>query len=116
MGKTIPLPTERAYERIRHDIIRCVIAPATELSETRLCAQYNLGKASVRVALTRLSQHGLVRAIPRRGYFVMPLTLQDVHDGFELWLRTLYEVCGTRYCLGDPKSTSRVVEADKAST
>lgn len=86
MGVTIPLLTERAYERIRHDIISCVIAPGSEISETQLCGQYKLGKAPVRVALTKLSHDGLVRAIPRRGYRVMPVTLQDIHDVFELRL------------------------------
>jgi DNA-binding GntR family transcriptional regulator len=133
MGVTIPLLTERAYERLRRDIISCAIAPGSEISETQLCGHYNLGKAAVRVALTRLSHDGLVRAIPRRGYMVVPVTLQDIQDVFELrlllepaaarlaagkvnaqQLRTYDEACSAGYQPGDTKSTSRFLEANKA--
>ena len=133
MGVITPLLTERAYERIRRDIISCAITPGSEISEAQLCTQYKLGKAGVRVALTRLSHDGLVRAIPRRGYRVVPVTLQDIQDVFELrlmlepaaarmaagkvntqQLRTYDEVCRSGYQPGDAKSTSRFLEANKA--
>lgn len=133
MGKTIPLLTDRAYERIRHDIISCAIAPGTEISEAQLCAQYKLGKAPVRMALNRLAHDGLVRAIPRRGYMVAPVTVRDIHDVFELRLmlepaaarmaagkvdahrlQALDEICRAGYQPGDLKSTSRFLEANKA--
>lgn len=133
MGVTIPLLTERAYDRIRRDIISCVIMPGSEISETQLCTQYKLGKAPVRVALTKLSHDGLVRAIPRRGYRVVPVTLKDIHDVFELRLmlepvaarmaagkvntqrlRMYDEVCRAGYQPGDAKSTGRFLEANKA--
>jgi hypothetical protein len=84
--KTIPLLSERAYERVKHDIICCLFAPGSEISEAQLCAQYKLGKAPVRMALSRLAHDGLVRAIPRRGYMVTPVTLKDIQDVFELRL------------------------------
>ena len=133
MGVTIPLLTERAYERLRRDIISCAIAPGSEISEAQLCTQYKLGKAAVRVALTKLSHDGLVRAIPRRGYMVVPVTLQDIHDVFELRLmlepaaarmaagkvntqelKTYDEVCRSGYQPGDARSTSRFLDANKA--
>ena len=133
MGKTIPLLTERAYERIRHDIITCAIVPGAEISEAQLCAQHGFGKAPVRVALTKLSHDGLVRAIPRRGYMVTPITLKDIHDIFELRamlepqaarmaagkvnmqrLRAIEEVCRSGYERGETRSTGRYLEATKA--
>lgn len=133
MGVAIPLLTERAYERVRRDIISCVIAPGSEISEAQLCSHYKLGKAGVRVALTKLSHDGLVRAIPRRGYRVVPVTLQDLHDVFELRLmlepaaarmaagrvntnelKAYDEVCSAGYQPGDARSTSRFLEANKA--
>ena len=131
--RTMPLLSDRAYERIRHDIISCVLAPGMEISETRLCSQYRIGKAPVRMALNRLAHDGLVRAIPRRGYRVAPITVKDVHDVFELRLmlepaaarmaagkvgaqrmRALDEVARSSYQPGDPRSTSRFLEASKA--
>lgn len=133
MGKTIPLLTDRAYERIKHDIICCILPPGTEVSEAQLCAQYKLGKAPVRMALTRLAHDGLVRAIPRRGYMVTAVTLKDIQDVFELRLmlepaaarmaagrvntqrlRTLDEACRAGYHPGDAKSISRFIDATKA--
>ena len=133
MGVTIPLLTERAYEQLRRDIISCSIAPGSEISEAQLSSQYGLGKAAVRVALTRLAHDGLVRAIPRRGYMVVPITLQEIQDVFELrlmlepaaarlaagkvnaqQLRTHDEVCSAGYQPGDAKSTARFLEANKA--
>lgn len=133
MGKTIPLLTDRAYERIKHDIISCLIAPGTEISEAQLCAQYKLGKAPVHMALSRLAHDGLVRAIPRRGHMVTAVTLKDIQDVFELRLmlepaaarmaagrvdgqrlRMLDEVCRAGYQPGDAKSISRFLEANKA--
>jgi DNA-binding GntR family transcriptional regulator len=131
-AKTIPLLSERAYERVKHDILCCLIAPGTEVSETRLCEQYRLGKAPVRAALSRLAHDGLVRAIPRRGYMVTPVTLKDIQDVFELRLmlepraarlaagrvdakrlRLLDEICRAGYQPGEPKSTARFLEANK---
>lgn len=133
MGVPIPLLTDRAYERIRRDIISCAIAPGSEVSEAQLCSQYKLGKAGVRVALTKLSHDGLVRAIPRRGYRVVPVTLQDIQDVFELrlmlepraarmaagkvnsqQLRGYDEICRAGYEPGDARSTGRFLEANKA--
>lgn len=132
-AKTIPLLSERAYERIKHDIICCLIAPGDEVSEARLCSQYKLGKAPVRAALSRLAHDGLVRAMPRRGYMVTPVTLKDIQDVFELRLllepqaarlaagrvdarrlRMLDEICRAGYQSGEPKSIARFLEANKA--
>lgn len=133
MVKPIPLLNDRAYERIKHDIICCVIAPGAEISEAQLCAHFRLGKAPVRMALTRLAHDGLVRAIPRRGYMVSPVTLKDIQDVFELRLmlepsavrmaagrvdaqrlRALDDVCRAGYHPGDARSISRFLEANKA--
>jgi len=133
IAPAIPLLTDRAYERIRHDIITCVIAPGSEISEPQLCTQYRLGKAPVRMALNRLAHEGLVRAIPRRGYMVMPVTLKDIHDVFELRLmlepaaarmaagkidaqrlRVLDEACRAGYQPQDAKSITRFLNANKA--
>jgi len=131
--QTMPLLSDRAYERIRHDIIACAFAPGADISEAQLCAHYKLGKAPVRMALNRLAHDGLVRAIPRRGYMVAPVTLKDIHDVFELRLmlepaaarmaagrvdtqrlKAIDEASRAGYQPGDPRSTARFLEANKA--
>jgi DNA-binding GntR family transcriptional regulator len=128
----IPLLTDRAYERIKHDVITCVLAPGTEVSEPQLCLNYRLGKAPVRMALIRLAHDGLVRAIPRRGYRITPVTLKDIQDTFEMRLmlepaaarlaagkvdsklaRELEEASRTGYQPQDARSIARFIEANK---
>ncbi len=132
-AKSIPLLSDRAYERIKHDIICCEFAPGTEVSEAQLCVQYKLSKAPVRMALSRLAHDGLVRAIPRRGYMVAPVTLRDIQDVFQLRLllephaarlaaghvdakrlRMLDEICQAGYQAKEPKSIARFLEANKS--
>ena len=133
VAPAIPLLTDRAYERIKHDIMTCTITPGTEVSEPQLCTHYRLGKAPVRMALIRLAHDGLLRAIPRRGYMVTAITLKDIHDVFELRLmlepqaahmaagkvdvqrlRVLDEACRPGYQSDDIKSITRFLEANKA--
>ncbi|MEO5752388.1 MAG: GntR family transcriptional regulator [Usitatibacter sp.] len=84
---TKPRPLgEMAYESLRRDIIGCVLPPGAQVTEGRVCEMYQMGKAPVRAALMRLSQEGLVRAVPRHGYLVAPITLKSVQDLFELRL------------------------------
>jgi DNA-binding GntR family transcriptional regulator len=108
----IPLLTDRAYERIKHDVITCVLAPGTEISEPQLCLHYHLGKAPVRMALIRLAHDGLVRAIPRRGYRISAVTLKDIQDIFEL--RLMLEPMAARMAAG--KIDARRARALEAAT
>lgn len=80
---TAPLG-EQAYNRLRNDIVQCRLLPGAEITEAALTAKYGLGKAPVRVALTRLTQDGLVRPVLRRGYIVAPITIKDVQDLFDM--------------------------------
>ena len=75
-----------AYNRIKEAIVLCDLAPGEEVSEGQLSSHFHLGKASIRSALARLSQERLVRAFPRRGYVVSPLTLRDIENVFQLRL------------------------------
>lgn len=69
-----------AYDLLRREIIRCRLRPGAEVTEHGLALAYGFGKTPVREALSRLAQEGLVRAVPRRGYLVSPITLKDVQD------------------------------------
>lgn len=81
------LLSERAVLRIRQDIVSCRLAPESRLTEAALMARYQIGKATCRVALLRLAQEGFVRALPRQGYLVTPITLRDVEEVFALRLQ-----------------------------
>lgn len=113
-----------AYAILKGRIIRCEIGPGERLTEARLVRELGLGKTPIREALVRLIHDRLVRNIPRHGYEVTPITLDDVEDLFRLrrilepvamglaagridaGLRDrLQELCRvTSYSPGDPKS------------
>lgn len=77
---------DRAYRRIKAAIVRCALAPGRAVSEVELATRYRVGRASIRAALLRLRQEKMVRAVPRRGYVIGPVTLKDVQDIFEIRL------------------------------
>lgn len=124
--------SDLAYSRIRGDIIRCLLGPGVEVTEAQLASRYRLGKSPVRSALARLCQEGLLQPLPRRGYLVAPVTLQDVHDIFQLRLvlepavarlavgrtdnerlRELDAICKAGYVPGDKESEAAFLKANK---
>jgi len=72
------------YRTIRDQILTWAIHPNEILVETRLADEYDVSKTPVREALALLSQDGLVEVIPRVGYRVTPISMQDVHEVFDL--------------------------------
>jgi DNA-binding GntR family transcriptional regulator len=73
-----------AFQMLRADIVACRIAPGASVSEAELAQRYRLGKAGIRRALVRLTERDWVRALPRRGYLIKPVTLRDIGEIFEL--------------------------------
>jgi len=124
--------SDQAYDVIRRDILACTLPPGAPISEASLCERYDLGKAPVRAALSRLRQEGLVSASPRRSYVVAPITLRDVQELYALRLilesasarlaagriddrrlEKLDAICRKGYTPGDPASTLRFLEANR---
>jgi DNA-binding GntR family transcriptional regulator len=75
---------ERAYELIRLDILTFRLKPGEKTSERALEARYGLGIASIRAALPRLVQDGLVEKTTERGTFIAPLTLRGVRETYQM--------------------------------
>jgi DNA-binding GntR family transcriptional regulator len=88
-----------AFERLKREVLECTLPPGSEITERQLTERYGLGKASLREALVRLEHEGLVRAVPRAGYIIKPVTLQDVDEVFEL--RLMLEPSGARRAAGN---------------
>jgi DNA-binding GntR family transcriptional regulator len=82
-AESLPL-NERAYELIRLDVLTFRLKPGEKTSERALEARYGLGVASIRAALPRLVQEGLVEKTTERGTFIAPLTLRAVRDTYQM--------------------------------
>ncbi len=85
---------DQAYERIRKDILSCILSPGAQIAQSQLAEQYHTGLTPIREALQRLAHEKLVSPVPRSGYFVSPITYSDVRELFEL--RTILETSAVR--------------------
>ena len=78
--------SDMAYRQIKAEILTCALEPSSRVTEAEFVKRYGLGRASIRTALSRLSQEALVEALPRFGYVVAPLSVADARDLFQLQL------------------------------
>jgi len=78
--------TDQIHERLREEILTATWQPGDLVLESELSARYGVSKTPVREALRLLSQEGWIVTLPRKGYLVRPLRLQDVKEIFELRL------------------------------
>jgi DNA-binding GntR family transcriptional regulator len=83
-----------AYDRLRHDILHCVLQPGERLRLQQLADTYSFGIGSIREALYRLVGDGLVISEEQRGFSVTPLSRGSLLD--LLRMRLLLEEYGIR--------------------
>ena len=76
---------DEAYAALRARIVDCRLAPGSRVTEKQLAAELGIGVTPIRQALARLNSEDLVRTLPRRGYQVVPLTIESVNDLFQVW-------------------------------
>ncbi|WP_313817377.1 GntR family transcriptional regulator [Citricoccus sp.] len=76
--------TERVYSLLKQDILTAHRTPESFLYEFELAEEYGVSKTPVREALRLLAHEGWVTVLPRKGYLVRSLRLEDVHDIFEV--------------------------------
>jgi DNA-binding GntR family transcriptional regulator len=71
---------EGAYWQLRQEIIRGNLAPAAKLRIEVLRGTYGFGASALREALSRLVADGLVECEPQRGYWVAPVSREELND------------------------------------
>src|SRR5919107_6333469 len=75
-----PSLVELAYRSIRDSILSGYLPMGSRLLDTRLAQELEISRGTVRDALTRLVDEGLVVEQPRQGMFVREFGPQDVID------------------------------------
>jgi DNA-binding GntR family transcriptional regulator len=75
--------SEKVYKAFKRDIIRGVHPAGEPLTEKDLAKRYRASRTPVREAALRLQEDRLLRIVPNRGYFVSPITLQELNDIYE---------------------------------
>lgn len=88
----------QATDRVRRRIVSGDLGPGERLVETALAERYDLSRGTIRAALRRLVEEGLVRQVPYAGYRVVDFS---DHDLWELYtLRGSLEALGARLAAG----------------
>jgi GntR family carbon starvation induced transcriptional regulator len=72
--------TTLAFERLRQDILSGVLRPEERLRIQALSERYGVGATAIREALSRLVPDGLVESEDQRGFFVAPVSHDDLID------------------------------------
>ncbi len=75
-----PSQTDRAYDRLRAEILHGTLMPGERLRVADLRERFDLGLTPIREALMRLSVEGLVEAETHRGSRVMDLSRAELAD------------------------------------
>jgi len=82
--KSQTLLTDQVYESLSQAILTRQIKPGQHLVEQPLADQLSVSRISVREAIRRLAQDGLVEIIPSKGSYVVNLTADDVKEIYQL--------------------------------
>jgi DNA-binding GntR family transcriptional regulator len=72
--------TTLAFERLRQDILFGALRPEERLRIQALSERYGIGATAIREALSRLVPDGLVASEDQRGFFVAPVSRDDLVD------------------------------------
>ena len=75
---------DQAYEKVRRRILDNEYQPTQQVLEHELAADLGMSRTPVREALVRLQNEGFVQLIPRHGMRVVPLSLADLRDMYEV--------------------------------
>ena len=73
-----------AYTCLKAEILGNRLAPGFQTTEPEIAARLGMSRTPVREALIRLQNEGLVRLHPRRGFYVLPVSPDDMRDIYQL--------------------------------
>jgi DNA-binding GntR family transcriptional regulator len=102
---------DRAYDRIRADIVFGRLEPGSRLRLDRLAKDYGASVSTVREILSRLSSEGLVIAEDQRGFRVTPVSPEGLRDVAAMRLLLETYAIPLSFTAGDLEWESRVVAA-----
>jgi GntR family transcriptional regulator, rspAB operon transcriptional repressor len=77
---------DSVYKALRQAVLTCEFQPGQELREQVLAEKYRVSRSPIRDSLLRLEQERLVTVLPRQGYRVNPISIDDIDDLFGLRL------------------------------
>jgi DNA-binding GntR family transcriptional regulator len=73
-----------AYTTLKQELLDGGIRPGERIVDTEICARLGVSRTPVREALLALERDGLVRIVPRQGYFASEISVSDALDAYQL--------------------------------
>jgi DNA-binding GntR family transcriptional regulator len=74
---------ERVYRMLKSWLIEARVAPGDFLSEIELATRCKTSRTPIREAFSRLAQDGWLTRIRRKGYLVVPISIQEIIELYE---------------------------------
>lgn len=75
---------QRAYTIIRHAIRNLVLPPGKTILEREVAETLGMSRTPVREALVRLEMDDVLELIPRRGFYVAEIEIDDLNDIYQM--------------------------------
>ena len=80
MNEQIPTVGTTIYQQVRRDIIFGSLEPGAKLKLNALKSRYAVSPSTLREILSRLASEGFVEAPEQRGFFVAPVSAEDLTE------------------------------------
>jgi DNA-binding GntR family transcriptional regulator len=90
---------QHALDGLRHMIVTGALRPGQRVAQEEVAGRLGVSIAPVREALRTLEQEGQVTYLPRRGYFITALEIDDLSEIYEL--RAILEARAARRALDE---------------
>lgn len=82
--QTQPTAEQQAYNLVKERILSLAFKPGQYITDNEIANELNISRTPVREALRRLGHEGLLVSQPRRGWQVCALSLEDIHEIFDI--------------------------------
>lgn len=76
--------SEEIFENIQRAIREGELPAGYQATEPELATKFGVSRATLREALVKLEGKGTIEIIPRRGIRVLPLTIEDLQEIYEI--------------------------------
>jgi len=103
MGVHVQTVSSQLYNELRDRLIAGHFPPGQPIRQDALAQEYGVSKIPVREALFRLEREGLIASEANRGFFVIPLTLEEAEDVYTLRLQMEPEAVAQASLIATPK-------------
>lgn len=101
---------DRVFEELKGRILRFDLKPGERLLEDEMAREWQTSRTPVREACRRLAEAGLIRIVPRRGYYVREINLAEIEELYEV--RIALETFAVSLAVGRERGTDWAPLAD----